>query len=278
MLVYRTFSELRKYLDQMVLLGKTIGFVPTMGVLHEGHISLVEKSKLLCDITVVSIFVNPKQFNMAEDLEKYPRMETEDIQKLKENYCDVVFIPSVEDVYPDGLKLPKVDLNGIDLVMEGKHRPGHFEGVVQVVGRFFDQIKPNKAFFGEKDFQQVSVIEQMVRTQKYAVEIVRCAIKREVSGLAMSSRNIRLSAEGWHKSVLISEQLIWAKENFGKMRIDQIKTAIEKTFNDDPSMVLEYFEIANEENLQAIQSTDVYARAFIAAELEGIRLIDNMAL
>mgnify|MGYP000476110562 CR=1 FL=1 len=278
MLVYRTFSDLRKYLDQKDLFGKTIGFVPTMGALHKGHMSLVQKSNQLCDISVTSIFVNPAQFNKVEDLKKYPRNEEVDIQMLEVNQCDVVFIPEVDEVYPEGLVSPKVDLKGIDLRMEGKHRPGHFDGVVQVVGRFFDQIRPQKAFFGEKDFQQVSVIEQMERVLNYKVEIVRCAIVREDSGLAMSSRNKRLSDVGLTQAVLISEQLQWVKNNFNFSNGNEIQRALEKAFKTDAAMELEYFEIVDEVNLQPLKSTNNKARAFMAVELEGIRLIDNIAL
>ncbi|MGB0390088.1 MAG: pantoate--beta-alanine ligase [Salibacteraceae bacterium] len=278
MLVYRTFGELKTFLSKQVEEGRSIGFVPTMGALHSGHISLVKKSIDYSDITVCSIFVNPTQFNVSSDLEKYPRTEKSDLKLLKENNCDVVFVPAVEEVYPKKYVYQHVDLEGIDLVMEGKHRPGHFNGVVQVVGRFFEEINPTYAFFGEKDFQQLAVISKMVQNRKLNVKIVSCEIIREDGGLAMSSRNIRLSPEGRKKASFISRQLSWANHHFGKMNAEEVVHSIKNEFSKIPEFELEYVEIANSVTLQPIQTMLEPARIFLAVELEGVRLIDNCAI
>ena len=278
MLVYRTFEELKAFLDKQVGLGLSIGFVPTMGALHEGHMSLIKESNSLADITVCSVFVNPTQFNVAEDLEKYPRTEERDVEMLGLHNCDVVFVPTVHEVYPENYKTSAVNLGGIELVMEGKHRLGHFEGVVQVVGRFFEQINPNFAFFGEKDFQQLAVIKKMVIERGFDVNIIPCAIKREVSGLAMSSRNLRLSVQGIEIAKEISVQLNWVKSVYATKNIRDIEKEITQYFKSHSKYEFEYFEIANETTLQPIVNFTEKARAFIAVELEGVRLIDNMVL
>jgi len=278
MLVCRTFNQLRDYLDQQTQIGNSIGFVPTMGALHKGHLSLLAESRKLCDITVCSIFVNPTQFNNSEDLEKYPRPVNADLKKLEDVNCDVAFLPDVDEVYPTGYVSEPIDLAGLDLVMEGAHRPGHFDGVVQVVGRFFEQINPTKAFFGEKDFQQLAVLKRMVAVNNADIEIIPCAILREESGLAMSSRNVRLSDKGQAQAVFISEQLNWAKQEFSKQSLSSIVKEVTLQFSKRKEFDLEYFEIAEIDMLQPVSSTQQKARAFIAAHLEGVRLIDNIAL
>jgi len=278
MLVCRTFNQLRDYLDQQTQIGNSIGFVPTMGALHKGHLSLLAESRKLCDITVCSIFVNPTQFNNSEDLEKYPRPVNADLKKLEDVNCDVAFLPDVDEVYPTGYVSEPIDLAGLGLVMEGAHRPGHFDGVVQVVGRFFEQINPTKAFFGEKDFQQLAVLKRMVAVNNADIEIIPCAILREESGLAMSSRNVRLSDKGQAQAVFISEQLNWAKQEFSKQSLSSIVKEVTLQFSKRKEFDLEYFEIAEIDMLQPVSSTQQKARAFIAAHLEGVRLIDNIAL
>lgn len=258
--------------------GATIGFVPTMGALHEGHLSLIEASKTNCDYTVCSIFVNPSQFNNPKDLLKYPRTEQKDIDLLVKVGCDIAFIPNVDEVYPDNHKSIKVNLGGLELVMEGEHRPGHFDGVVEVVWRFFEQMEPDNAYFGEKDFQQLAVIKRMVSEMNSPINIVPCPILRENSGLAMSSRNVRLSKEGLQASIYLSRQLMWAKNNYGKLNVDEIIETVITRINKHDSFTLEYFEIADSEFLQPVKDATILARAFIVAEIEGVRLIDNMAL
>ena len=278
MLVYRTFNDLRNYLEKQVGLGSKVGFVPTMGALHNGHISLVNQANAICDITLVSIFVNPTQFNNKEDLNKYPRTEENDLKKLDSAECDVVFIPTVEEVYPKQYVTPHVNLGLLENVMEGAHRPGHFNGVIQVVGRFFEQIMPDYAFFGEKDFQQLAIIKRMVLERSFPIQIMGCEILRETSGLAMSSRNVRLSEQARKNAILIFDQLNWAKENFKTLTIQEIENGIKKNFEENLSVTLEYFEIADSVSLQPFNKELGEPRAFIAAHLEGVRLIDNMAL
>ena len=278
MLVFKTFNQLREFLDQQRQKGKSIGFVPTMGALHLGHLSLLSKSLKQCDITVCSIFVNPTQFNSQEDLTNYPRPIKIDLKKLETVQCDIAFLPEVNEVYPTEYMTQPVNLNGLDSVMEGAHRPGHFDGVVQVVWRFFEQIHPTKAFFGEKDFQQLAVIRRMVEFKKSKIEIVPCAILREESNLAMSSRNVRLSKKGLNHAIFISEQLNWAKSVFASVSISSIKETVKSNFSQRPEFDLEYFEIAEINSLQPVSSTKSKTRAFVAVQIEGVRLIDNMAL
>ncbi len=281
MLVYRTFGELRRFLDGQVRDGKTIGFVPTMGALHEGHLSLIEECNSRCDVSICSVFVNPTQFNNAEDLEKYPRTEEEDLRKLEASQCDVVLIPDVSEVYPEGTKKKLqniVDLKGLDVVMEGAHRPGHFDGVVQVVSRFFDQINPDFAFFGEKDFQQLAVISQMVSELNMQVKIIGCPIKRNKLGLALSSRNTRLSAEGIKVATILYQQLNWAKTHIDILSVNEIIKSVKQSLKAHSQVELEYFEIVESKTLRSIKTKKKKIRAFIAAYVEGVRLIDNMAL
>ena len=278
MLVYRSFNDLKTYLDEQIENGLTIGLVPTMGALHEGHISLVRNSISKTDITICSIFVNPAQFNVSEDLEKYPRTEDDDLNKLRIGGCHVVFIPIVKEVYPSSYKSIEVDLNGIDLVMEGRHRPGHFAGVVQVISRFFEQIDPDYAFFGEKDYQQLAVIERLVEIRKFKTKIIGCSIIREESGLAMSSRNMRLSESGKNKATIIYELLSYCKANYSGNNSSELVAYVLKQIRNAKELTLDYFEIADAIALKPVTNVDEKARAFIAAEVEGIRLIDNMGL
>lgn len=278
MRVYKTFTELTSYLEALKRDNKTIGFVPTMGALHDGHISLVKKSMIECDVTICSIFVNPTQFNNPSDLEKYPRSDVADLALLEKHLCHVAFLPSVDEVYPPNFQSTHVDLDGLDKVMEGEFRPGHFDGVVEVVWRFFQQINPSKAYFGEKDFQQLAVIKQLIKQKQSTITIVPCEILRENSGLALSSRNVRLSAEGKQHALLIIEQLRWAKANFKELSPTEIEKRVAKAFVPSPHLELEYFCIADTTQLRPVINKKTPARAFIAATLEGVRLIDNIAL
>jgi len=281
MLVYRSFGELRQFLDGQVKDGKTIGFVPTMGALHEGHLSLIQECNSKCDVSVCSVFVNPTQFNNPDDLEKYPRTEEEDLRKLRVANCDVVLVPDVNEVYPDGeeLKLQNiVDLKGLDSVMEGAHRPGHFDGVVEVVSRFFNQINPDFAFFGEKDFQQLAVIRQMVSELDMQIKIVGCPIKRNKLGLALSSRNVRLSKEGIKVATLLYQQLNWSKAHIDTLSVNEIIKSVKQSLKAHSQVELEYFEIVESKTLRSIKTKRKKIRAFIAAYVEGVRLIDNISL
>lgn len=258
---------------------QTIGFVPTMGALHLGHISLVNQSKKENDFTFVTVFVNPTQFNNADDLVKYPRTEKQDLALLEQAGVDAVFFPTVEDIYPNGELTEHFDFGGLENKMEGEFRPGHFEGVGTVVKRFFEIVQPDNAYFGEKDFQQLQIIRKMVLTQKLPVQIIPVAIKREEDGLAMSSRNQRLTPEMRKEAPLIFKVLNEAKIHLENHSIAETKKFVEKQFESSP-LVLEYFEIAEENTLEsAIQkSSSQKIRAFIAVYADEIRLIDNLSL
>ena len=274
----RSINELEKNLKPLREKGIKIGFVPTMGALHDGHISLVNKAKQECDVVIVSIFVNPTQFNNSNDLKLYPRREEEDLALLTKNDCDFVFLPIAEEIYPDDYKEVKVDLETIENTMEGEHRPGHFNGVVNVVSRLFDIVQPTKAYFGRKDFQQVAVVKEMNRQLKLPVEIVTVETKRDPSGLAMSSRNFRLSEQELEKAVIISQVL-----NKGKSWSNTYSPAVTRQkmieYFENSSLELEYLQIVNPDTLQDLNQYWVSgATACIAAFCGEVRLIDNMEL
>lgn len=270
--------ELEEHLQSLREKGNKVGFIPTMGALHDGHMSLVKQAKSECDFAIASIFVNPTQFNNPQDLEKYPRTESEDLSLLEENGCDFVFLPSVSEMYPEGSKGEKVDLDQIEDTMEGEHRPGHFDGVVNIVSRFFKLIKPTNAYFGRKDFQQVAVVVEMVKQLKLPVKIVVVETKRNPSGLAMSSRNKRLSEQELEQAVVISQVLnkgqAWAKTYSPAITLEKMKRYFE-----DSVLNLEYLQIVHPETLNDLNQYWVPgATACIAAFCGNIRLIDNMEL
>ncbi|CAN5823808.1 pantoate--beta-alanine ligase [soil metagenome] len=261
--------------------GKTIGFVPTMGALHPGHIALVNKAKSENDLVVASIFVNPTQFNNQQDLVHYPRTIEKDSEMLAQAECDFLFFPAVDEMYPDGIKeaIPPIELGGLDTVMEGAHRPGHFAGVMQVVKKLFDSVGSCKAYFGEKDFQQLAVIRKMVKAWKMPIEIVPCPIIREAGGLAMSSRNMRLTEEERKIAPVISKALFKAREFFRDHSIGETKELVTAIINSEPEMKLEYFEIADSATLQpALTGQKKNVVACIAVHLGAVRLIDNIVL
>lgn len=258
--------------------GKSVGFVPTMGALHEGHMALVERAHQTCDVVVVSVFVNPTQFNNPADLDHYPRTPEKDATLLEQHGCDIAFFPSVEEVYPKDFHAPEVPLGRLDQVMEGEFRPGHFKGVVQVVYRLFSIVEPTKAFFGLKDFQQVSVIRFMTNYLQLPVEIVPCPTLRESSGLAMSSRNMRLSEQQREEAVVIYKTLSLAKSLSGTHTPDETKKRALELFSES-SLQLEYFTIAHPDTLEELHDEWVNgATACIAAFCGEVRLIDNLKL
>ena len=278
MKVYSKISDFKIVVDELKSQGKSIGFVPTMGALHQGHVSLVNTSVNECDITVVSIFVNPTQFNNLEDLENYPRTIDADINLLESTNCTLVLAPKADDVYSSEYRASSLNLGNLEQVMEGKHRPGHFDGVVNVVNRFFEIIEPTKAYFGLKDFQQVAVIKYMVNAFKLPVEIVACPTLRESSGLAMSSRNRRLSEKDKEESLIIHKTLLFAKEKSTILNPLQVKEESILFFNSG-NLALEYFEIVNPITLEALTDTWVEgATACIVAFCGDVRLIDNLKL
>lgn len=277
MQLFKTKSELDYFVQEIKVQGNKIGFVPTMGALHPGHLSLVECSKKNTQITIASIFVNPTQFNDANDLANYPRSEAQDLAMLEKAGCDAVFLPSVEEMYPE--KDTRIfDFDGIDQVMEGQHRPGHFNGVAQIVSKLFDLVQPHVAFFGQKDFQQVAIINKMVEKLNLAVEIVACPIIREPDGLAMSSRNMLLNEIQRQQAPIIYQTLKEATERIHEMSLEQIQLWVAETINKTGVFRVEYFEIVDRFSLKAIHSFSESKNNIgcIAVWAGKIRLIDNI--
>lgn len=276
MSVFYTKESLIQALDRDRSEGKSIGFVPTMGALHEGHLALVSRALKQSDSVVVSIFVNPTQFNNSSDLEKYPRMLEKDVDLLKEVGNVIVFAPTIEEIYPENDHFEDLDLEGIDTVLEGRFRPGHFQGVVHVVRNLFQIVQPDKAFFGLKDFQQVAVIQLMVKKLGIPVEIIACPTMRSESGLALSSRNLRLTPEQKENALIIYNTLTFIKELKSKYSPNEAKLkAIEYFQNGE--LELEYLEIVDSTNLKPLNDRWVKgATCCVAAFCGEVRLIDNM--
>jgi pantoate--beta-alanine ligase len=259
---------------------KTIGFVPTMGALHQGHLSLIEEAKSKNNIVVVSIFVNPTQFDNAADLKKYPKTIENDIKLLASVSCDVLFSPAVEEIYSKNIISEKLDFDGLEHQMEGKFREGHFNGVGTVVKTLFKIIEPNNAYFGQKDFQQLQIIKKMVQKNKLNVKVKGCQIFREKDGLAMSSRNARLSDESREIAPFIYQILEKVKDKFETKSVAEINEWVENKFKKQHLLKLEYFIIADEKTLETPKKKDAIKkyRAFIAVFAGEIRLIDNIRL
>jgi len=278
MLIFTKIAELKGFLKQIKSAGQSVGFVPTMGALHNGHISLIAISKKACNITVCSIFVNPTQFNDKDDLKRYPRMPEKDAAFLEKAGCDVLFMPSVEEVYPTKKK-EIYDFGYLNTVLEGKYRPGHFNGVAQVVKRLFEIVEPDKAFFGSKDYQQVMIIKALVKQMHSDIEIVNCPILREEDGLAMSSRNTLLSEEERHTAALIPKIMEVAKQLALVKGVNEAKHFVNKEVERFEDMKLEYFEICDID-LKEISKIEpsVKAIALIAVFVGKIRLIDNILI
>lgn len=280
MLIFNNKAKLNGYLSSFLSNNKTVGFVPTMGALHDGHLSLLKQSVSENDITVISIFVNPTQFNNTEDLEKYPRNLETDTEKIKSVSPEIViFAPSVEEMYHGNTTSSSFSFNGLENQMEGKHRPGHFNGVGTIVKRLFEIVKPTKAYFGEKDFQQLVIIKNLVNQEQIPVLVVGCPIFREENGLAMSSRNERLTGNEKQKAGIIYKTLKEVQKMFATATLTEISAFVENTFKNIPDFKLEYFEIADEAQLLPITVKDTKKyRAFIAVFVNNIRLIDNISL
>ena len=279
MLVFAKINSVQQKLRSLKK-GTRVGFVPTMGALHEGHLSLVEQAKEENDIVVVSIFVNPTQFDKEEDLVNYPKTIDKDLSLLKSVYCDIVLAPSTQEIYQNNIQSQAFNFEGLEHQMEGKFRDGHFNGVGTIVKRLFEIVKPHKAYFGEKDFQQLQIIRSIVKSCKLPIKIVGCDIYREEDGLAMSSRNARLTKKHRNASPFIFETLKKAKIKFGINNALEVIDWVENEFKKHPLLELEYFEIADEETLKPvknIESKQKY-RAFIAVFAGKIRLIDNISL
>lgn len=277
MLIFSEIAGLKGFLAAGKKEGKTIGFVPTMGALHPGHVSLITLSKQQCDITVCSIFVNPTQFNDKKDLERYPRMPEKDSELLEKAGCDVLFMPSVEEIYPNSEK-EIFEFGYLNTTLEGQFRPGHFNGVAQVVKRFFQIVEPNKAFFGSKDYQQVMIIKALVKLMHSPIEIVPCPILREDDGLAMSSRNALLNTEERRAAMLIPALMQEANGIILTKGIAAAKEFVREQTAANPLLKLEYYEVCEADTLEIVSGLRQGKAhiALIACFSGRIRLIDNL--
>ena len=277
MKVIHTIEDLQAGLSVLKAQGKKVGLVPTMGALHAGHASLVKRSVNENDVTVVSVFVNPTQFNDKNDLVKYPRTLEADCKLLEDCGATLVFAPSVEEMYPE----PDTRQFGyapLDTVMEGAFRPGHFNGVCQIVSKLFDAVKPHRAYFGEKDFQQLAIIREMVRQMKFDLEIVGCPIVREEDGLALSSRNARLSSDERENALNISRTLFKSRTFATSHTVSETQKMVEEAIEAAPGLRLEYFEIVDGNTLQKVNSWEdaQYVVGCITVFCGEVRLIDNI--
>jgi pantoate--beta-alanine ligase len=280
MLITQKQEELKLHIKS-VAPNKSIGFVPTMGALHEGHLALIKKSFQENFITVVSIFVNPTQFNNPKDLDKYPRTLEADTQKIAViSDKIIIYAPTVEDIYLGNTISEKFDFNGLENKMEGQFRPGHFDGVGTVVKKLFEIVAPTNAYFGEKDYQQTLIVKKLIKLSKLPINIIVCPIYRERNGLAMSSRNARLTTIEKEKASIIYRTLQEAKQKFANKSAQEVEKWVKKVFNASSNFRLEYFTIANQANLEPClrKSKKQKYRAFIAVFANEVRLIDTLAL
>lgn len=279
--IFSKKADLINHLKENNLDKSTVGFVPTMGALHVGHLSLLNKSIGNNATTVISIFVNPTQFNNPEDLKKYPRTLESDVEKIKTiSEKILIYAPTVEDIYDGNTKSQHYNFDGLENQMEGKFRPGHFDGVGTVVKRLFEIVNPTNAYFGEKDFQQLQIVKKLVEKEKLSVTIIGCPIFREQNGLAMSSRNERLSENEKKEASIIFKTLNEVKQLFGTKSAKEVAKYVTKTFLNHPIFELEYFEIADEASLLTCKRKNKKKkyRAFIAVFVNKIRLIDTISL
>jgi pantoate--beta-alanine ligase len=272
-------KALSEYLASFRREGKRIGLVPTMGALHAGHLSLLNYIKEYCDISVCSIFVNPTQFNDPEDLEKYPRPIQQDLKLLEEIGCDVVFIPAVEEMYGEGEEWT-IELGRLDQVLEGALRPGHYQGVTQIVKKLFDVVKPDVACFGQKDYQQFLVVEKMVEIYSLDIDLIMCPTLREADGLAMSSRNVRLSPKGRQQALAIVKTLIGFQETYLDLGLGEAREQAIRKLTESEGLTLEYFEVCEPQTLRTVHSAEKGDQlvVLVAAWVDGVRLIDNIIL
>lgn len=280
MKIFRTKQELQQELSGIRKENKVITLVPTMGALHEGHLSLINYAKPSTDVTICSIFVNPTQFNDPKDLEKYPRPIENDIALLESVGCDILFLPSVEEMYPENDPHWQIDLGDLDRIWEGEHRPGHFQGVTQIVYKLFDLVKPNQACFGQKDFQQVMVIQRMLEIKNLDIKLLICPIVRNEKGLALSSRNARLTEAGKENALTLIKSLRYIKDNLDKQSVEELLEGAKAIIASNPEVELEYLSICETKSLSPVTKLEEGKRyvGLIAAWVENVRLIDNILL
>ena len=278
MKVIHTIAALQMQLEPVNAANQKIALVPTMGALHPGHVSLIKAAQQIADFVVCSVFVNPTQFTDPKDLEKYPRPVEHDIRMLEEAGCDLVFMPSVTEMYPQQEQW-HIDLGSAEFLLEGAYRKGHYQGVTQIVKKLFDAVQPNKALFGQKDYQQVLMIQNMVQYFNLPIEIVTCPIIREQDGLAMSSRNIHLSAADREHALVLSKALDFVKTNFEQQSVQALEAQASAMIRETPGVELDYFTIVDGTTLEPQE--DKQAKnlvALVAAKVGHTRLIDNMLL
>lgn len=281
MIVLEKIAEVRAKISEFRQKGLKIGFIPTMGALHEGHLSLVKNAKSENDIVIVSIFVNPTQFNNPDDLKNYPRTPDADFKMLSNAGVDLVFHPPIKEMYPDGFQSVAVpDFGHLETVLEGKFRPGHFKGMAQVVSRLFEIVDADKAYFGEKDFQQLAIVRELVRRSNFRVGIEGCPTVREPDGLAMSSRNLRLEPEMRSEATKISQALFYIKKKRNLMPLPEVLRLGKEMIENSGKLRVEYLEVADEISLQPARSWDELkaGRCLAAVWAGNIRLIDNVQL
>jgi len=279
--IFKTKASLQAYLQEARSTGQKIALIPTMGALHEGHLSLLNYAKPISDIRVCSIFVNPTQFNDPKDLEKYPRPIENDIRLLESVDCDILFLPSVDEMYPDKNEAWHLDLGELDQIWEGEKRPGHFQGVTQVVYKLFTLVQPDIACFGQKDFQQVMVIKRMIAMKDLAIQLAICPIIRDQDGLALSSRNARLSEAGKRTALALSRSLQFVKDHIhDPIPLAEIKDKALQILTDTDGLSVEYLALCESSTLREVDHIDFSKQhvALVTGWVEGVRLIDNMIL
>lgn len=280
MKIFKTKEELQAHLHERRQLNGKVALVPTMGALHQGHLALIQEAQQVAQLVVCSIFVNPTQFNDPKDLEKYPRPIENDIALLSAAGCDILFMPSVEEMYPADDQPWHIDLGKLDRIWEGEKRPGHFQGVTQIVYKLFNLVEPDIACFGQKDFQQVMVIQRLVDNKKMPVRILICPTVRSAEGLALSSRNSRLSEEGKAKALCLYQALSYIKDHIGQQSVAEVKEAANKILIAAAEVTVEYLAICESRSLEevsTVEPSNSYV-ALVVAWIEGVRLIDNMIL
>lgn len=276
--IVRSLSQLRDLSVSWNRSGRTIGVVPTMGALHDGHNSLVRMAQRDCDKVIVTIFVNPKQFNNPDDLKNYPRTEKDDALKLAPYDVDVIYVPDPDQIYPDGFATT-VSVSGLTDVLCGAHRPGHFDGVATVVAKLFLQTGAHRAYFGEKDFQQLQIVRRMATDLNIPIDVIGCPTIREPSGLAMSSRNLRLTPDGIRRAAVLNQVMTQAAHNLTQgAHFAPLEASARKALTEAGFSEVEYFELRDIEMLQSLAAATRPARLFAAAWIDGVRLIDNIAV